>query len=499
MDNNTNNTVTVNELTDEQKKEKYNIPVNMEPPKAPWPTWKRVGLVLLIGFGLIAALLGAAYAIYVGTYGSITSPVQGDAGEYRMVAYAATDDPVTAYSAEELLLIEDNTLEYGEISALVERYNPTYRNQLESFYANPAGNGVEMGDSISVTPGAGVSRDGLLAMANDLRNEAADLKAVMEEIETEIDDLEDAGDTAGVQAKEAEYDAYKAEEKALRKYARELEDAAEGNTKEGRAQKRALRITKNQLTAQIQAAMRGHQALSSQHEIQLKRLEIAQIAYEGAMRQRDLGLYSAENLKTAEDSYRAAQYAAQASEAALTKSRQALITTMGWGYNAQPVIIDVPEPDVSRIASYNFATDVEAAVSNHYDLSDIRKTDKSSFGGAADKRKEVKRVEDAVRMQFESVFRNVQQKQASWEAQKNGFEAAKAAKDQADRKWSLGMISRAEYLQAEVTWMTAEASMEQAGLDLTAAMEDYEWALKGLMNVPTATSAKASLSSMSMM
>ena len=43
------------------------------------------------------------------------------------------------------------------------------------------------------------------------------------------------------------------------------------------------------------------------------------------------------------------------------------------------------------------------------------------------------------------------------------------------------MISRNEFLQAEIDWLTAKASREQAALNLTAAMETYEWAVNGLM------------------
>ncbi|MBQ7796286.1 MAG: TolC family protein, partial [Lachnospiraceae bacterium] len=62
-----------------------------------------------------------------------------------------------------------------------------------------------------------------------------------------------------------------------------------------------------------------------------------------------------------------------------------------------------------------------------------------------------------------------------------GWTAAENTKAQADRKYALGLISRQEYLQAEANWLTAKASKEQAALNLTEAMETYEWAVNGLM------------------
>ena len=60
---------------------------------------------------------------------------------------------------------------------------------------------------------------------------------------------------------------------------------------------------------------------------------------------------------------------------------------------------------------------------------------------------------------------------------------AESNKAMADRKYQLGMISKAEYLAEEITWLTAKASKEQAALDLVGSMETYEWAITGLMEL----------------
>lgn len=53
----------------------------------------------------------------------------------------------------------------------------------------------------------------------------------------------------------------------------------------------------------------------------------------------------------------------------------------------------------------------------------------------------------------------------------------------ADRKNALGMMSRQEYLAAESAYLAAEAEFTEASLALTGAMEDYEWAVKGMMEL----------------
>ena len=42
---------------------------------------------------------------------------------------------------------------------------------------------------------------------------------------------------------------------------------------------------------------------------------------------------------------------------------------------------------------------------------------------------------------------------------------------------------RQEYLQAESAWLSSEASHTAAKLDLTGAIENYQWALEGLLDI----------------
>jgi len=367
---------------------------------------------------------------------------------------------------------QDNTLEYWEIQGLVEHYNPTYLNQLEIFYGNPSGvpsSLVEqlgqLSDSLS-----GLSVEQLKNLASELRAEAADLEDELEEMELDKDD--------------PLYQDYKSNIKIMKSYARDVEDRMDGNA----ATRRALKLVRNQMMIDVSAQMRSYQSLKTQDEIQKKNLESAQLTYDSAVRQMELGMYSKENVLVAADALNAAKAAADASEASVTQAKQSLITALGWGYNSDPVIMTVPEPNLEKIKEYNLEKDMEPALSMNYDISDLRKTDAKAQGGVEEKKKKIREQEDQVRMQLEFLYRDVQQKHASYLTAMDGWLLAEANKAQADRKYTLGMISKQEYLNAEVTWLTAKMSREQAALNLTASMETYEWAIKGML--VTATGAQ---------
>ena len=372
-----------------------------------------------------------------------------------MLALTATPvmaTPLTDYTEEEMAAFQDNTLEYWEIQGLVEHYNPTYLNQLEVFHGNPDGS-------------TGLTSEQLIDLAAELRAEASDLEDEMEDLEMDKN--------------HPLYEDYKSNIKAMKRYARELEDSLDGSA----ATRRALKLVRNQVMVEVSAQMRSYQSLKTQSEIQKKNLEIAQLTYESAVRQMELGMYSRENVLVAADALNAAKTAADASEASMTQAKQSLITALGWGYNSEPVIVAVPEPNLEKIKGYDLEKDMESAISMNYDISDLRKTDAKELGGVNEKKKQIAEKENQVRMQLEFLYRDVQQKQVSYEASMNGWTAAEAGKAQADRKYRLGMISKQEYLNAEVAWLTAKASREKAALDLTASMETYEWALNGLMTL----------------
>ena len=371
------------------------------------------------------------------------------------LAAEAVTTPISTYSAEEMARFADNTLEYWEIPGLIEHYNPSYLNELESYYYNPDGS-------------TGLSKDQLKAIAADLRSEAKELE---EELDDKLDSKELEKGSAG-------YQDYKDNIKTFKRRAKEMEDALKGSA----STKRLLRIAKNQLTVDISAQMREYQMLVSQNEIQQKNLELAERTFQSAKRQAELGMYSQAQLRTTEYALAAARGQADAAWASLTQKKSELITSLGWKYGSDAEILPIPEPDLTKIAGYDLAADLVSAVNNNYDLADIRKTDSSEYGGAKKKREELDATEKSVKMQFEVLYKTVLAQEEVYKGAMTGWTSAEQKKAKADRNLALGMISSMEYLQAEIEWLTAKSSKEQAAFQLQAAMETYEWARNGLMS-----------------
>ena len=401
--------------------------------------WKKAGMI-----ALSAAFMGS----FTVTMASAGFPALA----------AVKDTAVTEYDEATLEKFKDNTLEYWELPGLIERYNTDYQNQLQKYYYNPGGS-------------TGLTKDQMLELAADLRSES-------DEMERDANDAKDEG----ASSREA-YKEYKANMHALRAYAQQLEDAANGKGAGGASALRGLRITRNEKTKTAREAMRKYETLKDQYEIALLNQEIAKQNYEAAQKKKDLGMFSAEDVLSVEDALNSANGTVLQAGSSLQSQKQTLITMLGWDYSGNPDIKDVPEPDLSVIASFDPKKDEAKAIEMNYTLYDTRMAKSSSSGGAVQKARNIKDQEDQVRTSLDLMYQDVKQKQKAYEASETLYEAAKADKAAADRKNALGMMSRQEYLQAESAWLSSEASHTSAKLDLTGAIEDYQWALEGLLDI----------------
>lgn len=369
---------------------------------------------------------------------------------------ARAASPVTEYDVETLDKFRDNVLEYWEIPGLVEQYNTTFRNQLEQYYYNPGSS-------------TGLTRQQLLDLADELRNEAKILEDSAEEDKSELT--------------RRQYEDYRSNIRVLKARAKDLEDAAEGKSAAGSSAIRALRITRDKKTKEARALMRDYETLAAQSEIADKNLEIAELSYETAKRQMELGLYSAEDVLSAEEALNAARAKAASAKTAYVSGKQELIKMLGWSYDGNPEIRKIPKPDLEAISGYDPSRDEVKAIENNITLFETRMSSSKSQGGANKKARNIQEQENSVRSSLDLLYRDVMQKKAAYEAAALQYTAAQADKAAADRRHGLGMVSSQQYLTAENTWLSEKAAYEAAGLSLTAAMEEYEWAVKGLLEL----------------
>jgi len=135
--------------------------------------------------------------------------------------------------------------------------------------------------------------------------------------------------------------------------------------------------------------------------------------------------------------------------------------------------------------------DKERAVNNNYDLISLR----TSKGGGMDqieqattksttqiknKIQNVAYSEEMVRSDIQRLYDDIVEKKASYDASSTELQSTQMIWDAAQIRKQNGSISQIEYLQQELAYLQAQASLRCADLNLRQSMENYNWAVKGL-------------------
>ena len=388
---------------------------------------------------LFAILLQAALvstAMTLPAYAAKTPGISSDAlvgddatGPVLTGGNTEVEEETSPYTKEQL---EDGTLEYGEIAWRIEGYNSTYLNLRSQLYSQ------------TTSQSAGTA---LAAEASALMEDAMDLKS--DDMDAETREL---------------FEGYKAA-------ARELSGTYA----------RTLRQTKNKLVKAVQNLLIQYEELLPQVETAKKNVEMCQVNADAAQKMQALGRASAQEVLTAQKALQQANSSAQQAENGALQLKQNILMLLGFDADAPVTFADVPVPDATRLAAMDLAADTQAAVSANYDLMSVRAAKAEGSSNRTVKKRNVAYTEDSVTITVQNLYAAVVSKKQAYDSATAGYQAAAQSYEAAKRQNALGMLSRANYLGLECSWLSSVASYKSAELEYTKAVENYEWAVKGLI------------------
>lgn len=352
------------------------------------------------------------------------------------------DNVPEGYDAETWTRLQDNALEYGEIENLIKEYNPDFQ----------------------------LMKDGIAYGSTPFVNSAASLR---EEAETFTQMAKEAaadGDAASEKN-------YRAKASELKKQASSMENSAE------RGSRLQVNEIQKKLTAGTQTAMIGYNQIVVNLETLKIGVELAQAAYESTQTQRSLGMATDADVQSAQKTLEAAKSQLQTLEDQAVGVRQTLCMMTGWSYDAIPEIGKIPAPELSRIATMNPQADIANTWSNNYAIIAMRNTKTAESAARKNKDRSLSEAEEKVMANLEGLYQTVLQSKTTYEAADTAFQSAQITMNGNDLKYQMGMLGRLEYLQTKIVYQQAKAAQESAAMDLTQAMENYDWAVNGLAEI----------------
>ena len=160
--------------------------------------------------------------------------------------------------------------------------------------------------------------------------------------------------------------------------------------------------------------------------------------------------------------------------------RQELLLLTGFSPDSPVVLEKMPLPDVSRAALVNPQEDRQQALGNNYELRSGRMGNAGSNQELHKKQTELD--ENQMFASLETLGDQIRSCQAEWEAACAKEQAQRAVWQSAVRKREQGTMAEGEYLEIYSQYMEEKGNQAQASIRFLLAMEEYDWAKKGLMD-----------------
>ena len=346
--------------------------------------------------------------------------------------------PEFAYTEEKWASLRDNVMEYGELKDLIHEYNPTVRSN-RSAYKDQKGK---------------------------------DLNDVYEQYMNDIDDIWDQADAAEDDVTWA----------SMRFSAGLLTKQADNNYQDADMEKIQYDQQEAALVYQAQQMMVSLQ----QAEYNIKNLEntkaLLQSQYEFTRAQAAAGMATQIDVLTAQKSVQDQDTAILAAQKNKENVHRNLCLMLGWDADAQPEILAVPEPDMSRIDTLNPDGDAEAALANNYDVRYYEKKagNLSSQDLIESNQASIQNAKDTAVRSLKTQYNTVLTARDALNAAQSQLAAEQSKLNKASASLAAGQITNLEYQTTLNAVMTAESDVNTKKLQLLVALEGYNWNVKGL-------------------
>lgn len=395
------------------------------------------------------------------------------------------DNPEFAHDAATWARLRDNVMEYDELQMLVEEYNPDYMNNQVAYKDNKSTNDAE-----TIRQDMLENSDDMFSQAEDYRDRADSLLSVADSLQAVSKEQADAIlKSAGINSVSSLMSAYT----AMMSGAAMMENSATSQQMSADStyvdsEMRKIQYLKNQtgLIISTQSMFNSYNQLRNSIGVIEKNVELMEALQNSTQTKLTKGMATQADVLMAKKNVQSMQSTLTQSQSSLNSVRQKLCLMTGWQYDAQPDIKGTPEADMNRILLMNPETDKQQALDNNYDLKYNKRQIANMRDNTSDKKnmeRTIKNMEDSIVATLKNLYNDVQQKKTAFELAEAELATETTRMNAVEKKLQIGMASNLEYIQQQAAFMGKQIDRQTADVALFQAMETYDWAVKGYMNL----------------
>ncbi|MEY8337787.1 TolC family protein [Lachnospiraceae bacterium 62-35] len=361
--------------------------------------------------------------------------------------------PEFAHTEEEWARLRDNVMEYGELADLIHEYNTTvYKNQISYEEARDQ----DFNDA----------KDALQAQASELFEQADALYP---------DDTYSMA-PGGIYANMVYGSAM------MEYYAKMALQTSESNLVDNTM----LRIRYDQqeaaLVMQAQIMMNSYEQLEKNMVLLEDSKELLETVYQAVLVQQSQGMATQAEVLKAQENIHNMEANIQSAEKSREQIKRNLCLLTGWSVDASPEIRPIPAMDMSRIDRMNPSVDTASALANNYDMRYYTKQleNVTEEGSRKTAQANIDNTRENITNQVKTLYETVLNQRISYETAQMSLQLEEVNLKDAQLQYQTGTSSALQYRQAQNSYLQKATAVDTARLNLFQAMENYDWAVKGL-------------------
>lgn len=373
---------------------------------------------------------------------------------YGAVGPGQKENPIpNGVTNEQWGRLTDQTIEFEELSDLVRYFNPGMQNTTDTIY-----------DSL------GNQR----YIQDEMKRSIMDLK-------DEADELKDSGaaDTAqGMEQYMILSMTVKSMKTSVELMGRSLDYMDRSNSSVQSNITQAVKSNTyyaNQVMISYNSAVENRATLLKAEQLSAAALEVQKLS-------KNQGLATETEVLTAETEMLSAQASLLKLDNTIDSLKQSLYFMTGYKGDMAPAIGTLPALDSGMIVRIDLESDTAKAIGNNYNLISERHTaSNQSTTGIKNKEAGVLEGEQNIAIAMQSYYQALLQEKNEYEAACTSYEKAVIEKEDAERSYQVGLLSRVSYINAQLSYLKAESAKLNAYASYYQAYDTYNWAVNGII------------------
>ena len=361
------------------------------------------------------------------------------------------------YDAETLAKLQDNVLEYDELTLRVREYNPNISEAWRKY-------GESKEDYQNMLTELESTYDKSMDNIDDVLKPLKQAKKLMPQLKSSVKQMESLKSgyhslVQGIRDTVTNWDTSKVNTATIRQYEKQVVSGA-------------------------QSAMIGYNTIVDNKATLETLVDLYQKQCDMYERMAGLGLANQTDLVSAQTSLIGAKAQLASLQSQEDSVYRTLCLLLGYDTNSGVQIQNLPAFDMGRLDGMNLEADTKKAIGNNYTLIGQRTSAKGETNAQiAARLNTINEGEQKLTIEMQRLYQDVLDKKAAYEAAQTGYAAAEKSNGAAQRQYQNGLLSEMQYVGTQISYNQKKAAKEAAELDLWSAMNAYDWGIEGLATV----------------